>query len=51
MQTQEKSLRKQVNEFEKIKKQFSEELEFKQRTILQLKKVFCFLKFYLLLIF
>ncbi|NXA62725.1 KI20B protein, partial [Mohoua ochrocephala] len=38
MQTQEKCLRKQVNELEKIKKQFSEELEFKQRTILQLKK-------------
>ncbi|NWT14883.1 KI20B protein, partial [Vireo altiloquus] len=38
MQTQEKSLRKQVNELEKIKNQFSEELEFKQRTILQLKK-------------
>ncbi|NXH92429.1 KI20B protein, partial [Edolisoma coerulescens] len=38
MQAQEKSLRKQVNELEKIKKQFSEELEFKQRTILQLKK-------------
>ncbi|NXE40200.1 KI20B protein, partial [Ptilorrhoa leucosticta] len=38
MQTQEKSLRKQVNELEKIKKQFNEELEFKQRTILQLKK-------------
>ncbi|XP_010408993.3 kinesin-like protein KIF20B isoform X1 [Corvus cornix cornix] len=38
MQTEEKSLRKQVNELEKIKQQFSEELEFKQRTILQLKK-------------
>ncbi|XP_058698011.1 kinesin-like protein KIF20B [Poecile atricapillus] len=38
MQTQEKSLKKQINELEKIKKQFSEELEFKQRTILQLKK-------------
>ncbi|NWU43759.1 KI20B protein, partial [Hylia prasina] len=38
MQTQEKSLRKQINELEKIKKQFSEELEFKQRTMLQLKK-------------
>ncbi|NXO34295.1 KI20B protein, partial [Locustella ochotensis] len=38
MQTQEKSLRKQINELEKIKKQFSEELELKQRTVLQLKK-------------
>ncbi|NXV61401.1 KI20B protein, partial [Molothrus ater] len=38
MQIQEKSLRKQVDELEKIKKQFSDELEFKQRTILQLKK-------------
>ncbi|NWZ89875.1 KI20B protein, partial [Nesospiza acunhae] len=38
MQTQERSLRKQVDELEKIKKQFSDELEFKQRTILQLKK-------------
>ncbi|NWV32068.1 KI20B protein, partial [Grantiella picta] len=38
MQTQEKSLRKQVNELEKIKNQLGEELEFKQRTILQLKK-------------
>ncbi|NXC82753.1 KI20B protein, partial [Cercotrichas coryphoeus] len=38
MQTQEKSLRKQVDELEKIKKQCSEELELKQRTILQLKK-------------
>uniref|UniRef100_A0A8C0VBR5 Kinesin family member 20B n=1 Tax=Cyanistes caeruleus TaxID=156563 RepID=A0A8C0VBR5_CYACU len=38
MQTQEKSLTKQINELEKIKKQFSEELEFKQRTILQLRK-------------
>ncbi|NXV00844.1 KI20B protein, partial [Cettia cetti] len=38
MQTQEKSLRKQINELETIKKQFSEELEFKQRTMLQLKK-------------
>ncbi|KAM4896758.1 kinesin-like protein KIF20B [Sylvia borin] len=38
MQTQEKSLRKQIDELEKIKKQFSEELEFKQRTMLQLKK-------------
>uniref|UniRef100_A0A8C5U961 Kinesin family member 20B n=1 Tax=Malurus cyaneus samueli TaxID=2593467 RepID=A0A8C5U961_9PASS len=40
MQTQEKSLRRQVDELEKIKKQFSEELELKQRTILELKKVF-----------
>ncbi|XP_063261730.1 kinesin-like protein KIF20B [Prinia subflava] len=38
MQTQEKSLRKQINELEKMKKQFSEELELKQRTMLQLKK-------------
>ncbi|NXO16441.1 KI20B protein, partial [Oriolus oriolus] len=38
MQTQEKSLRKQVHELEKTKKQLSEELEFKQRTILQLKQ-------------
>ncbi|NWV59463.1 KI20B protein, partial [Malurus elegans] len=38
MQTQEKSLRRQVDELEKIKKQFSEELELKQRTILELKK-------------
>uniref|UniRef100_U3JZ31 Kinesin family member 20B n=2 Tax=Ficedula albicollis TaxID=59894 RepID=U3JZ31_FICAL len=38
MQTQEKSLRKQVDELEKVKKQCSEELELKQRTILQLKK-------------
>lgn len=51
MQTQEKSLRKQINELEKIKKQLSEELECKQRTMLQLKKVFCFIAFYLLLIF
>ncbi|NWY64172.1 KI20B protein, partial [Erithacus rubecula] len=38
MQTQEKSLRKQVDELEKVKKQCGEELELKQRTILQLKK-------------
>ncbi|NXM71796.1 KI20B protein, partial [Serilophus lunatus] len=38
MQSEEKTLRKKVNELEKIKNQFSEELEFKQRTILQLKK-------------
>ncbi|NXF03769.1 KI20B protein, partial [Smithornis capensis] len=38
MQSEEKALRKNVNELEKIKNQFSEELEFKQRTILQLKK-------------
>ncbi|NWS80067.1 KI20B protein, partial [Toxostoma redivivum] len=38
MQTQEKTLRKQIDELEKIKKQCSEELELKQRTILQLKK-------------
>ncbi|NWH88354.1 KI20B protein, partial [Aegithalos caudatus] len=38
MQSQEKSLRKQINELEKIKKQFNEELEFKQHTMLQLKK-------------
>ncbi|KAL2302974.1 hypothetical protein Nmel_010428, partial [Mimus melanotis] len=38
MQTQEKTLRKQVDELEKIKKQCSEELELKQRTILQLRK-------------
>ncbi|XP_009072891.1 PREDICTED: kinesin-like protein KIF20B [Acanthisitta chloris] len=38
MQSEEKSLRKKVNELEKMKNQFSEELEIKQRTILQLKK-------------
>ncbi|NXM36673.1 KI20B protein, partial [Oxyruncus cristatus] len=38
MQSEEKTLRKKVNELEQIKSQFSEELEFKQRTILKLKK-------------
>ncbi|KAM6329782.1 kinesin-like protein KIF20B [Podargus strigoides] len=38
MRSEEKSLRNKVTELEKIKKQFSEELEMKQRTILQLKK-------------
>ncbi|XP_027736307.1 kinesin-like protein KIF20B [Empidonax traillii] len=38
MQSEEKTLRKKVNELEQIKTQFSEELEFKQRTILKLKK-------------
>ncbi|KAM6066927.1 kinesin-like protein KIF20B [Chlamydotis macqueenii] len=38
MRSEEKSLRNQVNELQKIKNQFSEELEIKQRTILQLKK-------------
>ncbi|NWI92742.1 KI20B protein, partial [Pitta sordida] len=37
MQSEEKSLRKKVNELEQIKNQLSQELEFKQRTILQLK--------------
>lgn len=51
MRSEEKSLRNKVNELQKIKNQFSAELEIKQRTILQLKKVFYFLKGYLLLIF
>ncbi|KAF1636482.1 Kinesin-like protein KIF20B, partial [Eudyptes filholi] len=38
MRSEEKSLRNKVNELQKIKNQFSEELEIKQRTILQLKK-------------
>ncbi|KAM9232958.1 LOW QUALITY PROTEIN: kinesin-like protein KIF20B [Leptosomus discolor] len=38
MQYEKKSLRNKVNELQKIKKQFSEELEFKERTILHLKK-------------
>ncbi|NWU12485.1 KI20B protein, partial [Cephalopterus ornatus] len=38
MQSEEKTLRKKLNELEQIKSQFSEELEFKQRTILKLKK-------------
>uniref|UniRef100_A0A8C0ATF2 Kinesin family member 20B n=1 Tax=Buteo japonicus TaxID=224669 RepID=A0A8C0ATF2_9AVES len=44
MRSEEKSLRNKVNELQKIKNQFSAELEIKQRTILQLKKVFYFLK-------
>uniref|UniRef100_A0A8B9IS45 Kinesin family member 20B n=1 Tax=Amazona collaria TaxID=241587 RepID=A0A8B9IS45_9PSIT len=39
MRSEEKSLRNKVNELQKIKNQLSEELEIKQRTILQLKKV------------
>ncbi|KGL96268.1 Kinesin-like KIF20B [Charadrius vociferus] len=38
MRTEEKSLRNKINELQKTKNQFSEELEIKQRTILQLKK-------------
>ncbi|KFV19490.1 Kinesin-like KIF20B [Tauraco erythrolophus] len=38
MRSEEKSLRNKVNELQKIKNQFSEELEIKQRTILQLRK-------------
>ncbi|NXC31483.1 KI20B protein, partial [Campylorhamphus procurvoides] len=38
MQSEDKTLRKKVTELEKIKNQFSEELEFKQRTILKLQK-------------
>ncbi|NXJ46513.1 KI20B protein, partial [Spizaetus tyrannus] len=38
MRSEEKSLRNKVNELQKIKNQFSAELEIKQRTILQLKK-------------
>ncbi|NXJ74102.1 KI20B protein, partial [Trogon melanurus] len=38
MRSEEKSLRNKINELQKIKIQFSEELEIKQRTILQLKK-------------
>ncbi|XP_075614397.1 kinesin-like protein KIF20B isoform X2 [Balearica regulorum gibbericeps] len=38
MRSDEKSLRNKVNELQKTKNQFSEELEIKQRTILQLKK-------------
>ncbi|NXK96016.1 KI20B protein, partial [Formicarius rufipectus] len=41
MQSEEKTLRKKVNELEKTKNQFSEELEFKQRTIVKLKMVLC----------
>uniref|UniRef100_A0A663EEH3 Kinesin family member 20B n=1 Tax=Aquila chrysaetos chrysaetos TaxID=223781 RepID=A0A663EEH3_AQUCH len=44
MRSEEKSLRNKVNELQKIKNQFSAELEIKQRTILQLKKVLYFLK-------
>ncbi|NXG81133.1 KI20B protein, partial [Baryphthengus martii] len=38
MQSEEKYLRNKINELQKIKNKFSEELEIKQRTILQLKK-------------
>ncbi|KAM6265528.1 kinesin-like protein KIF20B [Porphyrio hochstetteri] len=38
MRSEEKSLRNKVNELQKNKNQLSEELEIKQRTILQLKK-------------
>ncbi|NXK29560.1 KI20B protein, partial [Arenaria interpres] len=38
MRSEEKSLRNKINELEKMKNQLSEELEIKQRTILQLKK-------------
>ncbi|NXG88991.1 KI20B protein, partial [Stercorarius parasiticus] len=38
MRSEEKSLRNKINELQKIKNQFSEELEMKQRTILKLKK-------------
>ncbi|KFR11546.1 Kinesin-like KIF20B [Opisthocomus hoazin] len=38
MQAEEKSLRNKISGLQKIKNQFSEELEIKQRTILQLKK-------------
>ncbi|NXA26064.1 KI20B protein, partial [Ibidorhyncha struthersii] len=38
MRSEEKSLRNKINELQKIKNQFSEELEIKQRTILQLKE-------------
>nr|XP_047925108.1 kinesin-like protein KIF20B isoform X1 [Anser cygnoides] len=38
MRSEEKSLRNKVNELEKIKKQFGEELDIKQRAIQQLKK-------------
>ncbi|NXO52160.1 KI20B protein, partial [Aramus guarauna] len=38
MRSEEKTLRNTVNELQKTKHQFSEELEIKQRTILQLKK-------------
>ncbi|XP_035186592.1 kinesin-like protein KIF20B isoform X1 [Oxyura jamaicensis] len=38
MRSEEKSLRNQVNELEKIKKRFGEELDIKQRAIQQLKK-------------
>lgn len=48
MRSEEKSLRNKVSELQKIKNKFSEELEIKQRTILQLKQVFYYLKFYLL---
>jgi len=44
MQAEEKSLRNKISGLQKIKNQFSEELEIKQRTILQLKKVFDFFK-------
>ncbi|XP_050755129.1 kinesin-like protein KIF20B isoform X1 [Gymnogyps californianus] len=38
MRSEEKYLRNKVNELQKVKNQLSEELEIKQRTILQLKK-------------
>ncbi|NXW92385.1 KI20B protein, partial [Alopecoenas beccarii] len=38
MRSEEKSLRNKVSELQKIKNKFSEELEIKQRTILQLKQ-------------
>ncbi|XP_075573701.1 kinesin-like protein KIF20B [Pelecanus crispus] len=38
MRSEEESLRNKVSELQKIKNQFSEDLEIKQRTILQLKK-------------
>ncbi|NXC45963.1 KI20B protein, partial [Penelope pileata] len=38
MRSEEKYLRNKINELEKIKKQFGEELDIKQRTIQQLKK-------------
>lgn len=46
MRSEEKSLRNKVSELQKIKNKFIEELEIKQRTILQLKQVFYYLKFY-----
>lgn len=39
MRTKEKSLQNRVNELEKSKNQLGEELEVKQRTIQQFKKV------------